>query len=379
MSTTAKISNKKKTIDRALLNDELLPQTLLQELNKLRIAHGAKSKLLLSLFEYLHDLIGLLADDLRPSGKINLGLYPDSNIRQKKYLTHVKRNYHLLTYKLIPYVTYTTMFTIIGVSLLADSWSLLPLWIFILFILSVLMINIRAAFFGNPLKYRLLYYQLPLFQLRTRLANGVQLQLKAHHRLVLIKRIRKKVKFKKNRLTKTSVKNKASLVLTLRLDLPRVRYTMTEDEIAYFFRPGIPFKGAQITKIKTKSTSKKHTVILQWPRVQANNGHSYFLFPPLDLNETIELITEGVLSRLTEKTMIETRHKLDEEKSDDLTLIKGIGEGIQDLLYQAQVRTFQQLAEMSPEALQDFLANHELSDTPLNETWQQQAKAFLKK
>jgi len=97
------------------------------------------------------------------------------------------------------------------------------------------------------------------------------------------------------------------------------------------------------------------------------------------LNETIELITEGVLSRLTEKTMIETRHKLDEEKSDDLTLIKGIGEGIQDLLYQAQVRTFQQLAEMSPEALQDFLANHELSDTPLNETWQQQAKAFLKK
>ncbi|OJJ18655.1 hypothetical protein BKI52_23900 [marine bacterium AO1-C] len=379
MSTVSKASNKKKKINGELLNDELLPQAILNELNDLRVAYGARVKGLTPSLEYLHDLIYLLSDDLRSGSKISLKLHHDSNIRQKKYRTQVKSNYRFLAYKIIPYAAFIMMFAAFAVLLLVELWPLVPVWIFFMIVLSAAMINIRATFFGKPLKYKLVFYQLPIFQLQARLANGIQLQLKADRKLVLIKRIQKKFKFKKNRLTKTSIKHKASLVLAVQVSLPRARYKIAEDEIAYLFRPGILFKGTEITKVKTKSTAKKHTVIIQWPRVEANNGHRRFVFPQLDLNETIELITEGMLSRLNPNKMNKALHQMESEKSDDLTLIHGIGKGIQDLLHEANVYTFQQLAEMPSEALQDFLDSHRLTNTPASDTWQEQAKEFMNK
>lgn len=374
-------SKKKNTniVNGELLNGDFLPPELVNELEKLRRAYGARIKGLSSLLTYLQQFIFILSDDLKPGSKVYLNLHSDQNILQRKYLTDVKRNYRFLTYKILPYVIYASLFALVVVLISVGAWQVLFLLGFVVIFLSVGMIHIRATYFGKPFKYKLLFYQLPFFQLRWRLANGIHLQLTGQQKLVLITRIRKKFKAKRNRLTKTVHKNKASWIVTLRMDLPRAKYDMSSDDLAYLFRPGIPFMDGEITKVKTKSSSKKHTIVLQWPRVISNNGHTHFRFPEPNLDETLQLITKVVLAGLDKKSITQASHQAGIQQADDLTLIFGIGEGIRDLLHESQIYTFQQLADWSAEDLAHWLSQHKLKGTRGSKNWRQQAKELMRK
>ncbi|HAS47035.1 MAG TPA: hypothetical protein DCS93_41510 [Microscillaceae bacterium] len=300
------------------LKGAFLPYTALEMLQGLMKAQEDKKQEITWWMKYLYHLVFYLSEDVKPNSKLYLETNFEEEIHQPEYYTHTQRNYRILTYKLVPYLLHAFFLIVLLAGLYWGWWGILGTeetgWIIIvpyaltfLFLMpgSDLMLKVQGMFFGKPQKYKRAFYHLPLFQLKANLMNGIRLYLKAEQKLILITYIQKKIKTFS--ITKVSNKHKAYLILSLRVDLPRDRYPMGEQDLAKLFYTGMSIQGKELTKVKTKSVAQKHIVKMQWIEVKANKTHEDVVFPELDPTSTLQFITEGVMQQLKGSSQSEAK------------------------------------------------------------------------
>ncbi|HAS42467.1 MAG TPA: hypothetical protein DCS93_18455 [Microscillaceae bacterium] len=333
-------------------------------------------------------LVALLKDEIRPGQPLDITLDLGTPI-QRRYYVKTHKNYLFLGHRLVIrgfWLLVLASLAWVSFAILSNNSTIPSVMIAFLFplipvilMVYLIVLAIAAAALGKTNKIKTRLYRSPQLLVKATLADGTLFQTEVASLLALRRVHKKKFKLKNFQVTKVKRKHKVKTLTTLKLAFPLKKYRMTEGSFKENFDRNWRIRNRKVDKVKLKSGDKRKTVVYQDAQTGQGEGYQNIAYPSPNFQRFLELVTRSGFQALErsigQKTPVDKAKNRDESKAqagDDLTKIEGIIKPIQERLYQLDIATYRQLADLDRGGFEDLAQELGVAAWQLEE-WQEAA------